>query len=186
MLQQTATAIDRAIDVVKNRPQPGRRSLFDDVEPLFFSITALHRDYLKVFDRAIDLMEASEDTPDASFKGLQQMIADFLPVRQKVNMLTHELKQSVRQADVDFNDPFSDLIRKINWYFHMGYGGIAKSRLMMDSYSSLYDILQDWRGDFPDYTLLEEARKLKNQLVIHWAALCTSYTRVKLTYLGSD
>ena len=153
---------------------------------MFISLTAIHRDYLKVFDRAIALMEAAEHTPDAAFGELQQMLADFLPVRQKVHLLTSELKQSMKQADTDIKDPFSDLIRKINWYFHMGFGGIAKSRLMMTSYSCLYDILQDWRGDFTDYNLLEEARKLRNQLVSHWSTLCTSYTRVKLVYLQSS
>ena len=184
MLQQTASAIDLAIDIVRNRRRPGRQFLFDRVEPLFFSLTAAHRDYLRVFDRAIVLMEASEQTPDAAFDELQQMIANFLPMRQKVHLLTYELKQFMKTADVDLKDPFTDMIRKINWYFHMGFGGIAKSRLMMANYSCLHDILQDWRGDFTDYTLLDEARKLRNQLVSHWATLCTSYTRVKLAYLA--
>ncbi|MFH1985587.1 MAG: hypothetical protein ABIL58_27440 [Pseudomonadota bacterium] len=185
MLLLTASAIDRAIDIVKSERRPGRQFLFQQVEPLFFSLTAIHRDYLKVFDRAILLMEAAEHTPDAAYNELQQMIADFLPVRQKVHLLTYELKQSMKKSDADVKDPFSDLIRKINWYFHMGFGGIAKSRLMMANYSCLYDILQDWRGDFTDYTLLEEARKLRNQLASHWSTLCTSYTRVKLSYLKS-
>lgn len=185
MLQLSASAIDRAIDIVRGQHLPGRRFLFDQVEPLFFALTAIHGDYLKVFDRAVLLMEAAEHTPDAAFNELQQMLADFLPVRQKVHVLTYELKQSMKQVDKEIKDPFSDLIRKINWYFHMGFGGIAKSRLMMASYSCLYDILQDWRGDFTDHTLLEEVRKLRNQLVSHWSTLCTSYTRVKLAYLQS-
>lgn len=183
MLQQSASAIDLAIDVVKSRHRQGRQFLFQQVEPLFFSLAAAHRDYIAVFDRAIMLMEASEHTPDTAFNEMQRMIADFLPLRQKVHLLTYELKQFTKTPRMDLKDPFNDLIRKINWYFHMGFGGIARSRLMMGNHSCLHDILQDWRGDFTDYTLLEEAKKLKTQLSAHWKTLCTSYTRVKLAYL---
>jgi hypothetical protein len=186
MLEHVEKAIDRAISVVQEDTRPGRKFLFERVEPLFFALTQIHKDYLKEFDRAIGLMEASEDSPEAVYKVLQQISADFLPIRQKVNVLTTKLKAVVDKEGFPPKDPFADLIRVINWYFHMGFGGIAKSRLKMASYNCLYDVLQDWRGDFPDYALLEEARKIRSGLVNHWATVCTSYTRVKLDYLDTE
>ncbi len=183
MTHNLISAIDQAVDIVRKNPTPGIKPLFDQVEPLFFQLTGTHRAYLHTFDDVIVLMQLPEEAIENTYDEIQAIKTSLEPVRIKVNVLTEALKQSYTPGKANAKDPLADLMRKVNWYFHIGAGGISKFRLKVSSYTCLYDILSDWRAGFTDYALLSEATNLRGNLIRHWSTLCISYTKVKLLYL---
>ena len=183
MAHNLISAIDMAVELVRNSPEPGSATLFNQVEPLFFELTRRHSAYIRTFDDVIVLMQMSEASVENTYADIQAIKTSLEPVRIKVNVLTEALKQAFQPGKTNSKDPLADFLRKINWYFHIGAGGISKFRLKVSSYTSLYDILSDWKAGFTDYALLSETRTLRGSLIKHWSSLCTSYTRVKLLYL---
>jgi hypothetical protein len=62
MTHNLITAIDMAAELVRNNPEPGKRPLFDQVEPLFFQLTRTHKAYIHTFDDVIVLMQLSGES----------------------------------------------------------------------------------------------------------------------------
>ena len=183
MTHNLISAIDMAVELVRDNPEPGSRPLFNQVEPLFFELTKTHSAYIHTFDDVIVLMQMPEESVENTYDEIQAIKTSLEPVRIKVNVLTEALKQAFKPGKTNAKDPLADFLRKVNWYFHIGAGGISKFRLKVSSYTCLYDILSDWKAGFTDYALLSETTNLRGNLVRHWATLCTSYTKVKLSYL---
>jgi len=176
-------AIDMAVALVRSHPEPGTGPLFDQIEPLFFELAKTHTAYIHTFDDVIVLMQLPEESIENTYDEIQAVKASLEPIRIKVNVLTEALKQSFKPSKSNAKDPLADFLRKVNWYFHIGAGGISKFRLKVSSYTCLYDILSDWKAGFTDYALLSETTNLRGNLIRHWATLCTSYTKVKSFYL---
>ena len=183
MTHNLISAIDIAVELVRNTPEPGNSPLFNQVEPLFFQLAKTHSAYIHTFDDVIVLMQMPEASVENTYDEIQAIKTSFEPARIKVNVLTEALKQAFKPGKTNAKDPLADFLRKVNWYFHIGAGGISKSRLKVSSYTCLYDILSDWKAGFTDYALLSEATNLRGNLIRHWSTLCTSYTKVKLFYL---
>jgi len=184
MTHNLISAIDMAVELVRNHPEPGSRPLFNQVEPLFFELTKTHSAYIRTFDDVIVLMQMPEESIDNTYDEIQAIKTSLEPVRIKVNVLTEALKQAFKPGKANTKDPLADFLIKVNWYFHIGAGGISKFRLKVSSYTCLYDILSDWKAGFTDYALLSETTNLRGNLIRHWSTLCTSYTNVKLSYLN--
>ena len=176
-------AIDMAVELVTNTPEPGNSPLFSQVEPLFFELTRTNSAYLRTFEDVIVLMQMAEGSAENTHDEIQAIRTSFEPVRLKINVLTEALKQAFEPENPNTKDPLADFLRQVNWYFHIGAGGISRFRLKVGSYTCLYDILSDWQAGSADFALLSEAHILRGSLVRHWSTLCTSYTRVKLSYL---
>jgi hypothetical protein len=170
--------LDRALALVQNPREDARKFLFEHFEPFFFELTALNRDYLAVFDEVIAEME--RPAPRANKLGSYRHVLQ--PAQEKVRVLSRTLAQ-VKPSAGGGRDPFTDLLRKINWYIHLGVGGIAEARMLSKGASSLCDLLGDWPKTDDPRPLVEEARRLRRNLVSQWATLCTSYTQVKLACL---
>ena len=184
MTHNLISAIDMAVELVRNTPEPGNSPLFNQVEPLFFQLAQTHSAYIHTFDDVIVLMQMPEASAENTYEEIQAIKTSFEPVRIKVNVLTEALKQAFKPGKTNAKDPLADFLRKVNWYFHIGSGGISKYRLKVSSYTCLYDILTDWKAGFTDYALLPEVTKLRGNLIRHWSTLCTSYTHVKSAYLN--
>ena len=60
MTHNLISAIDMAVELVRNHPEPGSRPLFNQVEPLFFELTKTHSAYIHTFDDVIVLMQMPE------------------------------------------------------------------------------------------------------------------------------
>ena len=183
MTHNLIPAIDMAVELVRNIPEPGNRPLFHQVEPLFFKLTSTHSAYIHTFEDVIILMQMPEESVENTYAEIQAIKTSFEPVRMKVHVLTEALQQAFKPGKTHAKEPLADFLRKVNWYFHIGAGGISKSRLKVGSYTCLYDVMADWKAGFTDYALLSEATNLQGNLVRHWSTLCTSYTQVKLSYL---
>lgn len=183
MIESSIEALDRAITVLEHPSGTGNEYLFGHIEPLFFLLTRHHPVYVRLFDRAIEMMKSAEDEPETAFAGIQTLLSELTPGRERVYRLTGVLKSTDSDPKTESIKSAAPWIRKINWYFYLGFGGIVRSRLRMGSHTCLYDILQDWRGDFVDYVLLEETEKLRSSLRTQWITLCTTYTQIKLELL---
>jgi hypothetical protein len=181
-LDRLAAVIERARGLVTHPPLTARKFLFDHFEPFFFELTAVHREYLGFFDEILALMQSAAESPGAVRLELNRRREACAPLQERIQALTRELKQAAAVGGNPGRDPFTELIRKINWYFHLGVGGIKEARFLMSGRTSLFEVLGEWRG-VGDAGLLEDAQRLRRNLVSQWATLCTSYTQVKLSFL---
>jgi hypothetical protein len=180
-IDRLAAVVQRARGLVGQPRSGARKFLFEQFEPFFFELTAVHRVVLGLFDEALALMESPASAAETARRELDRRCAACAPAQEQVRALTRELKQAAEEGGAG-RDPFTELIRKINWYFHLGVGGIRESRFLMSGRTSLFEVLGNWQGA-GDAAALEDVRRLRKNLVSQWATLCTSYTRVKLAFL---
>ena len=67
MSHNLISAIDMAVELVRNSPEPGSGPLFNQVEPLFFELTRRHSAYIHTFDDVIVLMQMPEESIENTY-----------------------------------------------------------------------------------------------------------------------